>query len=68
MVWNVTEDEIKTRMIVCNEDAWPPQVDRSATQYVSKWVVEKNLDVRRIVKVIYDRTDKIYGTNEKPNQ
>ena len=62
-------------MIVYNEDAWPPPganppppVDRSITQYVSKWIVEKNLDVNDIVQGIYDRANKLYGTNEKPNQ
>jgi hypothetical protein len=35
---------------------------------VSKWIVEKNLDVREIVQGIYDRTNKSYGTSEKPNQ
>ena len=35
---------------------------------VSKWIVEKNLDVRSIVQGIYDRTNKSYGTNERPNQ
>jgi ribonuclease Z len=24
MVWNITKDEIRNRMIVYNEDAWPP--------------------------------------------
>ena len=51
MVWNITKDEIRTRMIVYNEDAWPPPganppppIDRSITQYVSKWITEKNLE------------------------
>jgi hypothetical protein len=62
-------------MIAYNEDAWPPPgakapppVDRSITQYVSKWIVEQNLDVNDIVQAIYDRTNKQYGTHEKPNQ
>jgi len=75
MVWNITKDEIRTRMIAYNADAWPPPgakpppaVDRSGTKYVSKWIVEKNLDVKDIVQKIYDRTNKTYGTNEAPNQ
>ena len=46
----------------------PPPVDRSITQYVSKWIVEQNLDVKDIVQKIYDRTNKQYGTSEKPSQ
>jgi ribonuclease Z len=75
MVWNITKDEIRNRMIVYNADAWPPPgakppppVDRSITQYVSKWITAKNLDVRDIVQGIYSRVNKQYGTNEKPNQ
>ena len=62
-------------MIAYNADAWPPPgakppppVDRSITKYVSKWITEKNLDVNDIVQGIYDRANKMYGTNEKPNQ
>jgi ribonuclease Z len=75
MVWNITKDEITNRMISYNEDAWPPPgakpppaVDRSITQYVSKWITEKNLDVKDIVQKIYDRTNKQYGTSEEPSQ
>jgi len=73
MVWNITKDEIRTRMAAVNEDVWPPPapqapppVDRSITQYTSDWIVERNLDVREIVQEIYDRTNEQYGTNEKP--
>jgi hypothetical protein len=75
MVWNITKDEIRTRMIVYNEDAWPPPganppppVDRSITQYVSKWITDENLDVNEIVKAIYSRTNEQYGTDEQPSQ
>jgi ribonuclease BN (tRNA processing enzyme) len=75
MVWNVTKDKITTRMIAYNEDVWPPPapqppppVDRSITKYTSDWITEKNLDVTEIVNGIYDRANKMYGTNEKPNQ
>ena len=46
----------------------PPPVDRSITKYTSDWIVEKNLDVKEIIQGIYDRTNKQYGTNEKPSQ
>ena len=75
MVWNITKDEIRNRMIIYNKDAWPPPgakppppVDRSITQYVSKWIPAQNLDVKEIIKEIYSRTNKQYGTNEKPSQ
>jgi len=75
MVWNITKDEIRTRMISYNADAWPPPapqapppVDRSITKYTSDWIVKQNLDVSAEIQGIYDRTNKQYGTNEKPNQ
>jgi hypothetical protein len=75
MVWNITKDEIRTRMISYNEDAWPPPgakapppVDRSITKYTSDWIVEMNLDVSEQVQAIYDRTNEQYGTNEAPSQ
>lgn len=75
MVWNVTKDDIRVRMASINEDMWPPPapqapppVDRSITKYTSDWIVEKNLDVSKEVQAIYDRTNKQYGTDEKPNQ
>jgi ribonuclease Z len=75
MVWNVTKDEIRTRMVAYNEDVWPPPapqapppVDRSITKYTSDWITEHNLDVDEIISGIYDRANKLYGTDEKPNQ
>jgi len=75
MVWNVTKDKITNRMVAYNPDKWPPPapkapppVDRKAAKYVSKWVTEHNLDVGDIIKGIYDRANKKYGTSEKPNQ
>ena len=75
MVWNITKDDIRVRTISYNPDVWPPPapqapppVDRSITQYTSDWIVEKNLDVTDIIQTIYDRTNKQYGTDEKPSQ
>jgi len=75
MVWNVTKDDIRVRKVAYNEDMWPPPapqapppVDRSITKYVSDWITAENLDVKDIVQNIYDRANKKYGTNEKPNQ
>ena len=75
MVWNVTKDDIRVRKISYNEDVWPPPapqppppVDRENTKYVSEWITEQNLDVSEIIQGIYDRANKMYGTNEKPSQ
>jgi ribonuclease Z len=75
MVWNITKDKLTTRKVAYNEAAWPPPapqppppVDRSITKYTSDWITEKNLDVSEIIQGIYNRANKIYGTNEKPNQ
>ena len=75
MVWNITKDKITNRMIVYNADAWPPPgakppppVDRSITKYSSDWITKQNLDVSKEIQIIYDRTNKQFGTSEKPNQ
>ena len=75
LVWNVTKDKITTRNIAYNENAWPPPapqapppVDRSSTKYVSDWIADNNLDVKEIIEGIYQRANKMYGTDYKPNQ
>ena len=74
MAWNVTKDKITVRDVVYNEDVWSPPgakkappVDRSIMQTTSDWVNQQNLDLGDIIKEIYDRANKIYGTNEKPD-
>jgi len=75
LVWNITKAEIRTRTVLGNPDAWPPPsalpptpVDRSITKYTSDWIVEQNLDVSDLIETIYERTNKQYGTDFKPNQ
>ncbi|MGI9366838.1 MAG: guanitoxin biosynthesis MBL fold metallo-hydrolase GntH [Rhizobiaceae bacterium] len=75
LVWNVTKENITTRPIAYNESSWPPPapkapppVDRSTTKYVSDWITKENLDVKDIISGIYDRANKEYGTDYKPNQ
>ena len=75
LVWNVTKDKVTTRTIAFNENAWPPPapqapppVDRANTKYVSDWITKNNLDVSDIIAGIYDRANKMYGTDYKPNQ
>jgi len=74
MVWNVTKDKITVRDVIFNEDVWsppgvgkPPPVDRSIMQTTSDWINQHNLDMGDIIQKIYDRANKIYGTNEKPD-
>ena len=50
------------------ENPEPPAVDGSITKYVSKWIVQENLDVGDIVQGIYDRINEQYGTDEDPSQ
>jgi hypothetical protein len=74
MVWNVTKDKITVRDVVFNEDVWsppparkPPPVDRSIMQTTSDWINQHNMDLGDIIQKIYDRANKLYGTNEKPD-
>jgi ribonuclease Z len=74
MVWNVTEDKITVRDVIFNEDVWsppgarkPPPVDRSIMQTTSDWINQHNLDLGDTIHKIYDRANKLYGTNEKPD-
>ncbi len=73
LVWNVTKDKITVREVVFQEDIWPPppamkpkEVDRSIMETTSPWIVEQNLDLGTIIDQIYDRTNKIYGTEFVP--
>jgi len=73
MVWNVTRDGITARDIIFDENVWsppsaypPPPVDASVKKDVSPWIIEKNLDMGDIIQSIYDRNNKIYGTDFKP--
>jgi len=74
MVWNVTKDKITVREVVYNENVWsppparkPPPVDRSIMQTTSDWINQHNLDMGDVIQKIYDRANKLYGTNEKPD-
>jgi ribonuclease Z len=73
LVWNVTKDKITVREVIFQEDVWPPppakkpmEVDRSIMETTSPWIVEQNLDLGTIIQQIYERTNKIYGTDYAP--
>ena len=45
-----------------------PPVDRENTKYVSCWINKNNLDVKGMIAGIYERANKMYGTDYKQNQ
>jgi len=71
MVWNVTKEDIKVREIVFQESVWSPplinyvEVDRSIMETESEWNLGGILDVKEVIKKIYDNTNKKYGTDIK---
>lgn len=73
MVWNVTKDNIFVRNVIFDEDVWSPPllrkvaVDRSIMVTESPWLKEHALEMGDTIQSIYDRANKMYGTNEKPD-
>jgi len=72
MVWNVTKENIRTRMAVVDEEVWPPppsgkpQVpDPSQRIPYSKEIAGGKLDVQDVIQPVYDEINKKYGLNEK---
>jgi len=73
MVWNVTKEKITVRDVIYNEDVWSPPllrkvaVDRSIMLDVSDQMKDGALPLGDIIKAIYERANKLYDTNEKPD-
>jgi len=74
-VWNVTKDNITVRDIVFEERVWSPEIvyqppppDPSLFTLPSDYIVSGNLDVSDIIAGIYERANKMYGTDLKPVQ
>jgi len=72
MVWNITKDDIRTRMMIVDEDVWPPPAtekpqlpDASTRIPYTDFINGGRLDVHDVIQPIYDRTNKEYGINEK---
>jgi ribonuclease Z len=70
MVWNVTKDEIRTRMAVINEDIWPqPSVteklpaDPSQKIGFSDYIKGGREVFTDIVHLAYDATNQMFGTD-----
>ena len=75
MVWNVTEEKIITRMAAIDEDIWPqPSVlgvqrpDQSKRIGFSKYIWDGRVNYPEILKNIYDKINKEYGTDIAPPQ
>jgi ribonuclease Z len=73
MVWNVTKEKITVRDVVFDENVWSPPlvrkvpVDRSIMLTESDWTRQHALDMGDVIQKIYDRANKLYGTNERPD-
>jgi len=72
MVWNITRDEIRVRMAIVDEDVWPPPATEKpqapdATQRIpySPEISGGKLDMKKVLKPVYDEINKQYGTHEK---
>ena len=72
MVWNITKDEIRTRMMIVDEDVWPPPAtetpltpDMSQRIPYSDLISGGRYDVSDVLQPIYDSVNRRYGTNEK---
>jgi ribonuclease Z len=75
MVWNVTKEKITTRMAAIDEDIWPqPSVYGSKpadpTQRIgfSKYIWDGRVNYSEVLKNIYDKINKEYGTDVAPPQ
>ena len=74
MVWNITRDEIRTRMVAKDEDVWPPlatekpQVpDPTLKIPNSEFITNGKSDMKDVIQPIYDETNEKFGLNEKQN-
>lgn len=72
MVWNITKDDIRVRMAIIDEDAWPPPAtekpqlpDPSTRVPYSKFILGGKYDVKDVIQPTYDEINKKYGISEK---
>jgi hypothetical protein len=71
MVWNITKDEIRTRMTVFDEDVWPPQPtekplvpDPTLKVPNSEFIANGKSDMKDVIQPIYDEINQEYGLKE----
>jgi len=72
MVWNITKEDIRVRMMRVDEDVWPPPAtekpqlpDPSTRVAYSKEIAGGKLDMEAVIQPVYDEINKKYGLNEK---
>ncbi|MDJ0902696.1 MAG: guanitoxin biosynthesis MBL fold metallo-hydrolase GntH [Xenococcus sp. MO_188.B8] len=72
MVWNITKDDIRVRLVAFDEAVWPPPAtekpqlpDPSERIPYSDEISGGRLDVKDVIQPIYDKINKQYGINEK---
>lgn len=70
MVWNVTKDEVRTRMAVVDEDIWPePSItetlpaDPKDRVGFSEFITGGRVPYQDVVEKVYEDTNKKFGTN-----
>jgi len=75
MVWNITKDAVRTRMMVIDEDVWPPPAtekpqppDTSRRIPYSKMIAGGRYDMSDIIQPIYDAVNEQYGLDEKQEE
>ena len=73
MVWNITKDDIRTRMSVVDHEIWPsPPIrdkippDTAAVVPFSEFTISGALAFPEIIKPIYDEVNEMYGTKVEP--
>jgi ribonuclease Z len=73
MVFNVAKDNIRVRMAIINEDAWPlPSVtkklpaDPSQRIGFTKFIADGREVFTDVIKKAYEETNKLYGTDVQP--
>jgi ribonuclease Z len=73
MVFNVTKDEIRTRMAVVDEAVWPqPSIypplaaDPKDRVGFSDYIFEGRVVFKDVIKFYYDQTNKMFGTDFEP--
>ena len=71
-MWNVTKENIRVREIVYNENVWTApivesgEIDTSLRESESDYIKSGIADFSEIIMMVYDRTNKKYGTSVEP--
>jgi ribonuclease Z len=74
MVFNVTKDEVRVRMAAIDEDIYPQPAasgkklppDPSQRIGFTEFIMEGRVVFADVLKVLYDRVNEAYGSNEEP--